>query len=105
METLFTVFSYAIAFSIGVWAGIDYTKRDMEDYREYLEGKRNDLMAYRDQLLDISESLEKKDAHIRKKWQSMVTDFSKYQSALTDDSGKWTDMDDMYLDSWKSAEK
>lgn len=74
-------------------------------YDRHLEQKRQQLMAYRDELLDMATALELKDRQIREKWQNMVTDFSKYQASISGDTGKWTDMDDIYLDSWKSAEK
>lgn len=72
----------------------------------YLEAKRNELNAYREELLKIERALEEKDAAIRKKWQSMVSDISKYQASMIDgDTGKWSDWDDAYLNSWSSAEK
>ncbi len=74
-------------------------------YDRNLEQKRQQLMAYRDELLKMAEALDLKDRQIREKWQNMVTDFSKYQASISGDTGKWTDMDDIYLDSWKSAEK
>jgi len=71
-----------------------------------LENKRKALVAYRDELLVMAEHLEQKDDEIRHKWQSMVEDFSKYQAmANPQESGKWTESDDIYLNSWKSAEK
>ncbi|MBO5629419.1 MAG: hypothetical protein J5965_10140 [Aeriscardovia sp.] len=106
METIITIASYALAFGIGVYAGVDYTNRHYEEYATYLEEKRGELLSYRDELIDISEKLENKDKHIRHKWQEMVTDFSKYQSMVEGfESGLWTDMDDIYLNSWKSAEE
>ena len=73
---------------------------------QYLESKRNELNAYREELVELSKVLEEKDAAIRKKWQSMVTDISKYQASMVDgDTGKWSDWDDAYLSSWSSAEK
>ena len=72
----------------------------------YLEEKRGELIAYHQALLDISEQLELKDKTIKQKWQTMVDDISKYQAYVNpEDTGKWTDMDDIYLQSWKSAEK
>lgn len=73
----------------------------------YLEEKRKELIRYHAELLCIERDLEEKDEQIRKKWQAMVSDFSKYQAMAGgfDDTGKWTDMDDIYLNSWGSAEK
>lgn len=75
------------------------------DRNKYLKIKEDELMAYRDELIDIAKSLDQKDRHIRKKWQSMVDDFSKYQAAIGNGTDTWTDMDDVYLNSWSSAEK
>ena len=106
MDAIISIASYAVAFMVGVYAGVDYTKRHYEEYAEYLEEKRGELLSYRNKLIDISEKLEDKDKHIRHKWQEMVTDFSKYQAMVEGvESDRWTDMDDIYLNSWKSAEK
>lgn len=73
---------------------------------QYLERKKAELIAYHARLLQLAEALEKKDATMRKKWQSMVDDVSKYQAMICPDTtGKWTDIDDQYLKSWSSAEK
>ena len=72
----------------------------------YLEGKKQELLAYHAELLAISEGLDEKDKKIREKWQSLVDDISKYQSMVGGfEKGKWTEMDDVYLNSWKSAEE
>lgn len=72
----------------------------------YLESKKEELISYHAQLLAIEEALETKDKQIRRKWQGMVDDFSKYQACVNpDDTGKWTDADDIYLRSWSSAEE
>lgn len=71
-----------------------------------LEKKREALIAYRDELVEIAEHLEQKDTEIRHKWQKMVDDFSKYQAAMNpENASTWTEADDIYLNSWKSAEK
>lgn len=71
-----------------------------------LEKKREALIAYRDELVEIAEHLEQKDTEIRHKWQKMVDDFSKYQAAMNpENASTWTESDDIYLNSWKSAEK
>lgn len=101
-----TIGMVAVGFAIyifGFAVGKDYAKRDCE---EYIEGKRKELYAYRDELLRIEAELEKKDELIRQKWQNMVSDFANYQ-AYTEPgtTGKWTEWDDIYLNSWGSAEK
>lgn len=72
----------------------------------YLEEKRGELDAYREALINAATVLQNKDKEIRKKWQAMVDDISKYEAAINPiNSGKWTESDDFYLNSWKSAEK
>lgn len=73
---------------------------------KYLEDKKQELLAYHAQLLAIEQSLEEKDKAIRNKWQKMVDDISKYQAAIDpEDRGKWSEWDDVYFQSWNSAEK
>lgn len=73
---------------------------------KYLEDKKQELLAYHAQLLSIEQDLEEKDKAIRNKWQRMVEDISKYQAAIDpEDSGKWNEWDDVYFQSWNSAEK
>lgn len=73
---------------------------------KYLEDKKFELMRYHAKLLAIEEDLEEKDKEIRKKWQRMVDDISKYQAAVDpEDNGKWNEWDDVFLNSWSSAEK
>ncbi len=90
-----------------VFAGFVAGRYSYLVYRNrYLESKKEELIGYHKQLIAIEKALEAKDRHIRRKWQGMVDDFSKYQSAVApDDTGKWTDMDDIYLRSWSSAEE
>lgn len=72
----------------------------------YLEDKKQELLAYHAELLAIEENLEARDKKIREKWQNLVDDISKYQAMVGGfEKGKWTDMDDVYLNSWKSAEE
>lgn len=72
----------------------------------YLEGKKQELIAYHAELLAISEGLDERDKKIREKWQNLVDDISKYQAMVGGfEKGKWTEMDDVYLNSWKSAEE
>jgi len=72
----------------------------------YLEEKKQELISYHAQLLEIEEGLEARDKQIRQKWQNLVDDISKYQAMSGGfEKGKWTEMDDVYLNSWKSAEE
>jgi len=72
----------------------------------YLEDKKQELLSYHAELLAIEENLEARDKQIRQKWQNLVDDISKYQAMVGGfENGKWTDMDDVYLNSWKSAEE
>lgn len=72
----------------------------------YLEEKKQELISYHAQLLEIEEGLEARDKQIRQKWQNLVDDISKYQAMVGGfEKGKWTEMDDVYLNSWKSAEE
>lgn len=72
---------------------------------QYLEQKRAELNAYKNELVQIADDLERKDNFIRHKWQEMVVDISNYQFADFDTKGQWTEADDLYLKSWSSAEK
>lgn len=99
MSTFISIVSYVFVFQLGRIVANNFRE-------QYLEDKKRELIEYHAQLLAIEASLEKKDAAIRSKWQSMVDDISKYQSAIDPaDKGKWTEMDDIYLQSWGSAEK
>lgn len=74
--------------------------------QEALKSYEESLITYHNKLDAVRISLEEKDDEIRRKWQSMVDDISKYQASMCkDDAGKWTEWDDVYLNSWKSAEK
>ena len=70
-----------------------------------LEQKREQLKSYHKELLEIQDYLEKKEQHVRNKWQAMVDDISKYEASIRQTDGKWSDWDDVYLNSWSSAEK
>lgn len=98
MEFILKALSYAAVFYAGRYSYL-YWKN------QYLEEKRGQLIAFRDELVNMANSLEETDAAIRKKWQRMVTDISKYDMARRSDSGKWTEADDIYFNSWNSAEK
>lgn len=98
-----TFISYFIVFAVSFGLGrFSY----LVDRNRYLEGKKQELLAYHAELLAISEGLDEKDKKIREKWQNLVDDISKYQAQFGGfEKGKWTDMDDIYLNSWKSAEE
>lgn len=99
MSTFISIASYVFVFQLGRIVANNFRE-------QYLEDKKQELIEYHAQLLAIADSLEKKDAAIRAKWQTMVDDISKYQYAIDpSDAGKWTEMDDIYLQSWGSAEK
>lgn len=99
MSTFISIASYVFVFQLGRIVANNFRE-------QYLEDKKRELIEYHAQLLAIADALEKKDTAIRSKWQSMVDDISKYQYAIDpSDSGKWTEMDDIYLQSWGSAEK
>lgn len=54
---------------------------------------------------ELLQQAKLKDAEVRLKWQRMVSDISQYQFGDMPNKDHWTDLDQMYLDSWKSAEK
>ena len=87
-----------LGFSVGLGIRIrrlDKIRRDLEE--EALE------------LDELYHDLKEQDTRIRRKWQSMVDDFSKYNAYVLSRSGKdiskWNEWDDQYLNSWGSAEK
>lgn len=99
MKTFVVALSYVAGFVMGRYSYLFWRNK-------YLEDKKEELIGYHKQLLDIQKTLESKEKFIRNKWQRMVDDFSKYQAAVNpQDSGKWSDWDDAYLNSWKSAEE
>ena len=73
----------------------------------FLEEKKKELIKENERLLALAEELIRQDKRIREKWKAMVNDFSKYQACITDpkDLSKWTEMDDVYLNSWHSADE
>lgn len=99
MDFLFKVMTYASLYFLGRTSYVWWQNK-------YLEGKRQDLIAYHAQLVEIEQALEEKDAHIRDKWQRMVNDISQYKAVIDpEDVGKWSEWDDAFFQSWKSAEK
>ena len=99
MDILKHFIPYLIAFMLGRFSYNVYRNR-------YLEEKKEDLIRYHAMLLSIEEGLEKRDDYIRSKWQSMVDDISKYKASVEPDGNdKWNEWDDLFLESWGSAEK
>lgn len=91
------IISSALWFAVGRFSYICWKN-------SYLESKKAELYQYREELLDISREIDKEKDRVRKLWQNMVVDISKYEFANKNDS-VWTDKDDMYFRSWNSAEK
>lgn len=72
----------------------------------YIEERIKELTKVRDAANEQIMVLSMKDEEIRNKWKSMVEDFAKYNAYIESDTeGKWSEWDDVYLNSWISAEK
>jgi len=98
-DKIVKVLSYASVFYMGRLSYLYWRNA-------FLDQKKQELLEYSKELDRITHELITKEASIRKKWQYMVDDISKYQAAVNpEDTGKWTEMDDIYLKSWNSAEK
>lgn len=70
-----------------------------------LDAKLAEAKRYAEEANKLLQQAKLKDAEIRLKWQRMVSDISQYQFGFMENKSEWTDLDQMYLDSWKSAEK
>lgn len=70
----------------------------------YLDEKQRELLEYHKRIVKMAKGLKAKDDAIRKKWQDMVVDMSNYEFS-NKNSAIWTERDDQYLESWRSAEK
>ena len=98
-KTFLTLLTYASWFYLG---RLSY--RFWQDAR--LEHDREEILRGAKELGRIEAQLEERDAHIRKKWQEMVNDIALYQASQDPEASKtWSKWDDVYLNSWKSAEK
>ncbi len=100
---------YITCFFLGRLSVNWWKNRYLEKEKEYLENERATLIEYHEELEKIENSLIQKDREIRKKWQSMVDDFAEYNAYIRRENGeytnKWSDWDDVYFQSWNSAEK
>lgn len=72
---------------------------------KYLDMKLEEAKQYAAQANALLQQTKAKDEEVRKKWQAMVSDISQYQFGDMPNKGQWTELDQMYLNSWKSAEK
>lgn len=91
------IISSALWFAVGRFSYICWKN-------SYLENKRAELYQYRDELLAISHEIDKEKNRLRKMWQNMVVDLSKYEFANKNEP-VWTEKDDLYFRSWNSAEE
>lgn len=99
MDILLKVMTYVSFYFLGRTSYVWWRSK-------YLEGKKQELLAYHVQLIEIEQDLEEKDKAIRNKWQSMVDDISKYKASVEpNENDKWNEWDDLFLESWGSAEK
>ncbi len=70
----------------------------------HLEGKRDELMAIKEGLMEVSDNLTRREEALRSKWQAMVVSASEICALANGSEGTWTPDDDRFLDSWSSAE-
>ena len=70
-----------------------------------LDEKLAEAKMYATQANEILQQAKAKDEEVRQKWQRMVSDISQYQFGFMENKSEWTDLDQMYLNSWKSAER
>ena len=96
---------FMIIYGAGMFLAGRFSLRFVKD--RMLEEKRLMLLEITKELQTYHGYLVEKDKEIRKKWQNMVSDFSRYQAAITPEEQQsvWTETDDIYLSSWKSAEE
>ena len=89
--------SYICAFYLGrlsyMWWRNKHLDMKIEEAKNYAM-KANDLL----------QQAKDKETEVRKKWQRMVSDISQYQFSGLSNKDEWTDLDQLYLESWKSAE-
>lgn len=72
---------------------------------KFLDVKLAEAKQYAAEANEILRQAKLKEAEVRRKWQAMVSDISQYQFGDMPNKGQWTDLDQMYLNSWKSAEQ
>lgn len=108
MTTVITILARLLSYGLVFYAG-RYSMTWW--YNKYLQAQAQALSFQQLQIKQeahvISRQLEIKDEEVRKKWQDMVVDISKYQfmNQPSHLRGKWTEMDDVYLQSWCSADE
>lgn len=95
---------YIFAFIGGYILGGSIQEYRLRDREEKIIIAKDQLTELSNELEEYAEELNRRNKEIKEKWQSMVVDFSKYQAELNG-SEKWTESDDIYLNSWKSAEE
>ena len=71
---------------------------------KYLDMKIKEAQNYAMKANEILQQAKDKETEVRKKWQRMVSDISQYQFSGLSNKDEWTDLDQLYLESWKSAE-
>ena len=71
---------------------------------KYLDMKIEEAKNYAMKANDLLQQAKDKEMEVRKKWQRMVSDISQYQFSGLSNKDEWTDLDQLYLESWKSAE-
>lgn len=95
---------YIFAFIGGYVVGGGIREYRLRDREEKILIAKDQLTELSHELEDYAKELNRRNKEIKEKWQSMVVDFSKYQAELNG-SETWTENDDIYLNSWKSAEE
>lgn len=71
---------------------------------KYLDMKIEEAKNYAMKANDLLQQAKEKETEVRKKWQRMVSDISQYQFSGLSNKDEWTDLDQLYLESWRSAE-
>ena len=92
------ILSYALTFYAGRLSYMFWRNK-------FLDDKKKELDIYYEGVSALLEETKRRDNEVRKKWQSMVADISRYEFKDREDNGVWTDTDQLYLNSWASAEK
>ena len=98
LMTIFHCMAYAGFFYLGRLSVLWWRNK-------YLDMKVAEAKSYAAQANALLQQTKAKDEEVRRKWQAMVSDISQYQFGDMPNKGQWTELDQMYLNSWKSAEK
>ncbi len=98
-----TIVSYAVTFYLGRLSILLARNKYLEAYEHYLKGVQEELKQ-ETELLD--KDFRAKHEDIKKMWQDAVVDISMHHFADQPSymKGKWTSLDDQFLQSWMSAE-